>query len=47
LSIIQGPLIGNIRVTVVQPDIAYAEPVLGSRFERGQRLVPAAPRRAP
>jgi len=47
LSIIPGPLIGNIRVTVVQPDIAYAEPVLGSRFERGQRLVPAAPRRAP
>jgi hypothetical protein len=44
LSVIPGPTIGTIRVTEVQPRIAYAEVVKGSQFRRGHKLVPA-PRR--
>jgi len=47
LSIIPGPLVGTIRVTAVRSDIAYAEAVNGSAFERGQRLLPAAHRSPP
>jgi curli biogenesis system outer membrane secretion channel CsgG len=41
LADIAGPIVGTLRVTDVQRDIAYAEVVRGRDFHRGQRLEPA------
>ena len=41
LTVLPGAMLGTLRVTEVQKDIAWAEPVRGIRFERGQRLVRA------
>lgn len=40
LAVLPGAVLGTLRVTDVQKEIAWAEPLRGARFERGLRLVP-------